>query len=51
MMMKAAPATTLEMIEPELVLEFLIIALDPPAQLGEADEVGDGRRGIRALAP
>src|SRR5712691_4578270 len=46
MMMKAAPAPALEMIEPELVLELLIVALDAPTQLGEADEVGDGR-GLR----
>src|ERR687891_2952068 len=44
MMMEAAPAAALEMVEPELVLELLIVALDAPAQLGEADEVGDGRR-------
>src|SRR5213593_89243 len=43
-MMEAAPAAALEMIEPELILEFLIVALDTPTQLGEADEVGDGRR-------
>src|SRR5713226_9155964 len=46
MMMKAAPATALEMVEPELILELLIVALDAPTQLGEADEVGDGR-GLR----
>src|SRR5258708_11312222 len=44
MMMKAAPAAALEMVEPELILELLIVALDAPTQLGEADEVGDGRR-------
>src|SRR3989338_1103088 len=44
MMMKPAPAAALEMVEPELVLEFLIIALDAPAQLGEADEISEGRR-------
>src|SRR3989442_14321542 len=44
MMMEASPAAALEMVEPELILELLIVALDAPAQLGEADEVGEGRR-------
>src|SRR5712691_8031583 len=51
MMMKAAPAPALEMIEPELVLELLIVALDAPTQLGEADEVGDGRRRRQGREP
>ena len=37
MMMKATPAAPLVMIEPELLLELLIIALDAPAQFGEID--------------
>src|SRR3989441_43785 len=44
MMMEASPAAALEMVEPELILELLIVALDAPAQLGEADEAGEGRR-------
>src|SRR6266536_5940161 len=44
MVIEAAPAAALEMVEPELVLELLIVALDAPAQLGEADEVGERRR-------
>src|SRR5687768_9131765 len=44
MMMEPSPAAALEMIEAELILELLIVALDAPAQLGEADEVGDRRR-------
>src|SRR5919106_1367298 len=51
MMMKAAPAAALEMVEPKLILEFLIIALDAPAQLGEADEVGQGRRRRQGREP
>src|SRR3990172_2989259 len=46
MMMEASPPAALEMVEPELILELLIVALDAPAQLGEADEGGDGR-GLR----
>src|SRR5712691_7826770 len=44
MMMESSPAAALEMIQPQLVLELLIVALDPPAQLGEADELGDRGR-------
>ena len=46
-MMEATPATALEGPEPKLLLEFLIVALDPPAQLGQADqrlERGVGRQ-------
>src|SRR5207244_6104962 len=41
-MMEAAPATTFEMSEPDLLLEFLIVALDAPAQLGEVDQTMEG---------
>jgi hypothetical protein len=44
MMMEAAPAAASEMVQPELVFELLVVALDPPAQLGEVDEIGEGRR-------
>ena len=30
-MVKASPASPLEMIEPEFLFEFLIVALDQPA--------------------
>jgi hypothetical protein len=33
--MKAAPSAPFEMPESDLLLEFLIVALDAPAQLGE----------------
>jgi hypothetical protein len=59
MMLEAAPAATFEMVEPELIFEFLIITLDAPAQFGEANEISEGRRcrqgrepilrGLRAL--
>lgn len=32
------PAAPLVMAEPEFLLEFLIVALDAPAQLGGADQ-------------
>jgi hypothetical protein len=50
-MMKAPPAATLEMIEAQLVLQFLIVAFDPPAQHGELDQVGAGRRGGQRREP
>src|SRR5258708_9959439 len=37
-MVKASPASSLVMAESEFLLEFLVVALDPPAQLGEIDE-------------
>ena len=36
--MEAAPASAFEVAEAELLLEFLIVALDAPAQLGEIDQ-------------
>src|SRR2546428_1373652 len=45
-MMEASPAAALEVIEPELVFQFLIVAFDPPAQHGELDEFR-ARRGRR----
>src|ERR1700682_2594908 len=44
MMMEATPAAALEMVEPEFVLEFLIVTLDAPAQLRQAHECSEGRR-------
>src|SRR5438552_5027793 len=38
-MMEAAPAPPYEMIQPQFVLELLIVALDAPPQLGEPDEL------------
>src|SRR6266481_7285277 len=48
MMMKAAPAAPLIMIEPDLVLELLVVAFNAPAnhrQPHEALERGGGRHG------
>jgi hypothetical protein len=38
-MVEAAPSPPFKMPEPDLLLEFLIVALDPPPQLGNVDEV------------
>src|SRR6266849_8609677 len=51
MVMEASPPAAFEMVEPELILELLIVALDAPAQFGEADEVGDGRRRWQGREP
>src|SRR6266536_256699 len=44
MMMEAPPPSPFEMIEAELIFEFLVIALDPPAQMRQTDEGGQRRR-------
>src|SRR5262245_25718373 len=38
MVMEASPSAAFEMAEPHLLLEFLIVTLDAPAQLGEVDQ-------------
>src|SRR4051794_39321655 len=43
MMVETSPATALVVAEAQLLLEFLIVPLDPPAQLGEIDETFQGR--------
>ena len=40
-MMEATPAAAFIMPEPDLLLEFLIIALDAPAQLGSVDQIAE----------
>src|SRR5262249_6603392 len=43
-MMEPTPAAPLEVIQAQLVLELLVVSLDPPAQLREADEGSDRDR-------
>jgi hypothetical protein len=45
MVVEAAPAAALIVAEPDLLLEVLIIAFDPPAQLGQCDQLLEGRGG------
>src|SRR5215207_683803 len=40
-MVKAAPAASFIVPEPDLLLELLIVALDAPAQLGEVDQIAE----------
>ena len=42
MVVKTTPSAPLEMAEPDLLLELLIIALDAPAQFGDVDEAAEG---------
>src|SRR5689334_3770672 len=46
MVVEAAPPSTLVVIETDLLLQVLGVALDAPAQLGRVDE-GCDRRGVR----
>ena len=49
---KASPTSSFIVIEAEFLLEFLIIALDPPAHFGRCDErleVGVGRQGRKPV--
>src|SRR3977135_1205843 len=41
-MVEAAPSSPFEMPEPDFLLEFLIVALDPPAHLGNINELPEG---------
>src|SRR5262249_4999588 len=38
-MVEAAPTPSFKMSQPDLLLEFLIVAFDPPSQLGNVDEL------------
>src|SRR5471032_1037746 len=42
MVVEAAPASSFEMSEPDLLFELLIIALDTPTQFGEVHELAEG---------
>ena len=48
MVVEPAPATPLEVPQAQLLLEVLVIALDPPAQLGQLDQPHQGRVGRQA---
>src|SRR5207248_10089472 len=38
-MVEAAPSPSFKMSQPDLLLEFLIVAFDPPSQLGNVDKL------------
>ena len=41
-MMEAAPTSPFEVTEPDLLLQFMIIALDTPAQFGDVHQFAEG---------
>src|SRR5262249_29119236 len=51
MMVKPAPPPALEVIEPQLIFQLLIVAFDPPAQHGELNELQAGRRRRQGREP
>ena len=50
-MMKATPATSFIMIEPEFLLEILVITLNPPAKFGHVDQIDQSDRGRQGREP
>ena len=48
-MMKAAPTSSFIMAEAEFLLELLVVPFDPPAQLGEIDQFGEGNVGFSQM--
>src|SRR3989442_313555 len=40
-MVEATPSASFIVPEPDLLLEFLIVALDPPAQFGDVDQIAE----------
>ena len=48
-MVEAAPASPFEVAEPNLLFEFLVVALNAPAQLGGVDELMEARCSPEAL--
>jgi len=44
-MMEAAPSSALEVVEPELTLEVLVVALDAPSHFRNSDKGHYARRG------
>jgi hypothetical protein len=45
-MVETPPAAPFKMIEPQLVLQLLVVPLDAPAQHHELDQIGARRRGL-----
>ena len=46
--MEAAPSAALEMSEPDLLLELLVVALDTPAQFGKIDEPAEAAGSVES---
>ena len=50
-MMEAAPPAPFEVPKPDFLLEFLIVPLDTPAQLGKVDELAEADIGWQRRQP
>ena len=50
-MMKAAPAPSLKMTQPQFLLQLFVVALDDPTLLGQADQVVDFRSNRQGRQP
>src|SRR5215218_5637470 len=50
-MVKATPAPSFVVIKPEFLLQLLVVPFDPPAQLGDADQVNQGGRRRQGRQP
>jgi hypothetical protein len=50
-MVKASPSASFEMPEADLLLEFLIVALDAPAQLGGVDQIAKRNASLQGREP
>src|SRR5260370_38302999 len=51
MVMKASPASAFEVIQPDLLLEFLVVAFDAPAELRQSDDLFAWRVGRQSGEP
>jgi hypothetical protein len=51
MVVKASPASAFEVIQPDFLLEFLVVAFDAPAQFSESDELFTWRVGRQSGEP
>jgi len=50
-MVEAAPASPFEVAEPNLLFEFVIVALNAPAQLGGVNELPEADVGWKRREP
>jgi hypothetical protein len=45
MVVETSPTSPFVVTQPQFLLEFLVVALDPPAQFGGVDQLGDRAAG------